>query len=101
MSTVTPMENWKHLIFTGFIPKGYKLVEDSYANEWTFWGASNVGTLEDFIKRYVRVGLWVCLLDTGVMCFANGASHADHIPYGCDYYFGEGRGHFVVVEEKQ
>lgn len=101
MSNVTPMKDWSHLIFTGEVPKGYKLIEDLYANDWPFWGAQKKDTLEKFMKEAVHIGLWVCLLDTGVMCFADGALRVDTIPYGCDYYFGKGVGHYVVVEEKQ
>lgn len=96
-----PLEDYEHLLFTGEVPPGFKLEEDfSYLDY--MWVIKKGGIVDQVVRNF----FWVCLLDTGQLCFAsNGYGYTAYgytFPMeGYQAFIGKGRCHYKVIKVGQ
>jgi hypothetical protein len=96
-----PLEDYEHLLFTGEVPPGFKLEEDfSYLDY--MWVIKKGGIVDQVVRNF----FWVCLLDTGHLCFAsNGYGYSAYragLPMaGYHKFIGKGRCHYKVIKVGQ
>ena len=93
-----PIEEYRHLLFTGEVPTGFKL-EDDLSDRDYMWVIKKGGIGDQLANG----ALWVCLLDTGQLCFAsNGYGYTTYgytFPMeGYQAFIGKGRCHYTVTK---
>lgn len=102
---VASIEEYRHLLFTGEVPTGFKLEEDVSDGEY-MWVIRKGDILDQVYRMYSGDGFWVALLDTGHLCFAsNGYGYTlygNTFPMeGYCAFIGKGRCHYKVVKVRQ
>ena len=92
------IEEYRHLLFTGEVPTGFKLEDDlSYCDY--MWVIKKCGIADQLAND----AFWICLLDTGQLCFAsNGYGYTTYgytFPMeGYQAFIGKGRCHYKVTK---
>lgn len=94
---VASIEEYRHLLFTGEVPTGFKLEEDVSDRDY-MWVIEKGGIVDQLCEG----AFWVCLLDTGHLCFAsNGYGYSTYgynFPMKSSHVFiGKGRCHYKVT----
>ena len=98
---VASIEEYRHLLFTGEVPTGFKLEDDPSDREY-MWVIKKGGIVDQLANN----AFWVCLLDTGQLCFASNGYGYD--TYGVNFpmagyhkFIGKGRCHYKVTKVGQ
>lgn len=94
---VAPIEEYRHLLFTGEVPIGFKLEEDPYHGRYR-WVIKKGDILDQANSRWTKGRIWLVLLDTGFLCFVNNG-YKDLLYKAFDYiWIGDGVCHYKVTK---
>lgn len=93
---VASIEEYRHLLFTGEVPTGFKLEDDRSCQRY-LWVIRKGNILDQVYRMYSGDGFWVALLDTGFLCFVNNGYKDAYLKEADTIWVGEGVCHYKVT----